>query len=263
LVRLGTASFLKELKTLPGIEKVTITTNGLLLGKFLDETVSFLPDGVNISLDALNEERFRRITRSESATPQGIIPHIDRLLDMKVPVKINCVPVRFINEEEIVPLAALAKSRNVAVRFIELMPLGSAASFEPVSGGETAELLEKAFGKLSSFSGVEGNGPAVYYSLPGFAGKVGFINPVSKGFCSTCNRLRLSSEGLLKPCLSDSLALDLRVLLRGGAPDKVIAASIVETAAQKKGHHTLSPVYGASPEIIEGKHEAGMYSIGG
>jgi cyclic pyranopterin phosphate synthase len=265
LVRRGTASFLKELKALAGIEKVTLTTNGLLLGKFLDEaeTISRLSivDGVNISLDALDEERFRLITRTSGATPKEIIPLIDRLIEKRIPVKINCVPVRGYNEEEIIPLAALARNRNIAVRFIELMPLGSASNFELVKGGETAALLEKEYGELTPFKGIEGNGPAVYYSLPDFTGKVGFINAMSEGFCPSCNRLRLTSEGLLKPCLSDTTALDLRELVRGGALDTEIAASIADTVAKKKRFHTLSSVYGALPENVG--HPDGMFDIGG
>ena len=263
LVRRGTASFLKNLKTLPGMEKVTITTNGFLLGAFLDEAESLgvLPDGVNISLDALEPERFARITRMENLKPADILRCAGRLLEKKIPVKINCVPVAGFNEEEILPLAALARDRNIAVRFIELMPLGSARDLKPVPGGEIAALLEKAYGVLTPFAGVLGSGPAVYYSLPGFAGKIGFINPVTHGFCETCNRLRLTSEGFLKPCLSYDLGLDLRALLRAGASDRELEQAIVETAAKKPRYHALSGIYGEASK--ERKNTGGMFGIGG
>ena len=186
---------------------------------------------------------------------------MDRLINKRIRVKINCVPVRGLNEEEILPLTALAREKDIAVRFIELMPLGSAANLKPVSGGETAALIEKAFGILTPFSGVEGSGPAVYYSLPGFAGKIGFINPVSHGFCETCNRLRLTSEGFLKPCLSSSLDLNLRDLLRSGASDRELGNAIAEITAKKPRFHTFSPVYGATE--YEGGHPDGMSGIGG
>ena len=263
LVRRGVASFIKNLKTLPGIEKVTLTTNGFLLGAYLDEAETLvpgaLPDGVNISLDALDPERFGRITRHDGAGPAGIFPLLDRLLEKQIPVKINCVPVRGFNEEEILPLAALARDRNIAVRFIELMPMGSAADLEPVPGGEIASLLEKAYGSLTPFTGVQGNGPAVYYDLPGFTGKIGFINPVSHGFCESCNRLRLTSEGFLKPCLSYDTGFGFRELLRSGASDSEIARAITETVAKKPRFHTFSEVYGAP---LTG-HSGGMYGIGG
>jgi cyclic pyranopterin phosphate synthase len=257
LLRKGMTSFLEKLKAIPGIKKVTLTTNGILLGGFLDVSL----DGVNISLNALNDKRFSLITRAENVRPEEILLNIDRLLEKQVPVKINCVPVRGYNEEEIIPLAALAKDKNIAVRFIELMPLGSARSLKPVSGDETAALIEKAFGKLTPFTGVEGSGPAVYYSLPGFTGKIGFINPVSHSFCETCNRLRLTSEGFLKLCLSCTEDFELRILLRTGVSDKDIAKAITERVAQKPPFHNLSKLYGIAD--FDEQINCGMFGIGG
>ena len=267
LVRRGTAGFLKNLKALLGIEKVTLTTNGTLLGAFLDEaeTLGILPDGVNISMDALDKKRFSNLTRMENIEPGEILRHMDRLLDKGIPVKINCVPVLGYNEEDILPIAALAKQKNIAVRFIELMPLGSAAVLKSIPGSEIAEVLEKAYGRLTPFPGVQGceaslgNGPALYYSLQGFAGKIGFINAVSHGFCESCNRMRLTSEGYLKLCLSSDLGVDLKTPLRSGAPDAELARAITEAAAKKPAFHTLSKVYGAAPA----GHPDGMSGIGG
>jgi len=263
LVRRGIASFIKTLKTVSGIENVTITTNGFLLNGYLDEAekLGALPDGVNISLDALNPERLERITRSTAPESFEIIPLFDRLLEKRIPVKLNCVPVRGFNEEEILPLAALAKDKDISVRFIELMPLGSAAAFAPVPGGEVRALLENAYGALTPFSGVPGNGPAVYCKLPGFTGTIGFINAMTHGFCETCNRLRLTSEGFLKLCLSTDQGLDLRELLRSGAGDRDIVRAINEAVAKKPRFHNLSEVYGVSP--AEGQHPNGMFRIGG
>ncbi|MDR1803506.1 MAG: GTP 3',8-cyclase MoaA [Treponema sp.] len=265
LVRRGMTSFLRGLKTVPGIEKVTLTTNGLLLGGYLDEAetldVGVPLDGVNVSLDALDSERFSRVTGEAKARSEEILSNIDRLLKKRIRVKVNCVTVRGFNEEEILPLTLLAREKDIAVRFIELMPLGCGADLEPVPGGEVATLIENAFGALTPFSGVEGSGPAVYYSLPGFTGKIGFINPLSHGFCETCNRLRLTSEGFVKPCLSSSTGVDLRTLLRSGASDTGLAAAVTETVAKKPRFHTLSDVYiGAG--YMERKPD-GMFRIGG
>jgi cyclic pyranopterin phosphate synthase len=263
LVRRGLALFLKNLKALPKIESVTLTTNGFLLGGYLDEAEALdqaaLPDGINISLNALDPERFSRITRCNESRPEEMFPHIDRLLEKRIPLKINCVPIKGFNEEEIAPLAALARDRDIAVRFIELMPLGPAAAYRPVSRDEVAALIEKKFGVLVPASGVTGNGPAVYYSLSGFTGKIGFINPVTHGFCETCNRLRLTSVGVLKPCLSDEMGLDLRELLRSGISNKELAKAITGIAAQKPRFHTLSGVYGTPTA----RHPCGMSGIGG
>jgi cyclic pyranopterin phosphate synthase len=263
LVRRGVAAFLKALKALSMIEKVTLTTNGILLGSYLKEAETFsqgsLPDGINISLDALNPQRFKRITRYEGTGAEDVILLIDRLLEKGIQVKLNCVPVRSFNEEEIAPIAALAREKEIAVRFIELMPLGSAAAFQPIAGREAEAILEKAFGPLTPFSGIRGNGPAVYYSLPGFAGKIGFINAITQGFCGSCNRLRLTSEGFLKLCLSSNLGLDLRALLRSGASDSELSLAIAEAIAKKPGSHTLSGVYAIHPET----HAGNMSAIGG
>ena len=270
----GLALFIKNLKGLPGIERLSLTSNGFLLAAYLDEAEALspgsLPDGVNLSLDALDPRSFSRISRDSKHRPEEILSHIDRLLEKHVQVKINCVPVRGFNEEEIAPLAGLARDRNIAVRFIELMPLGPGSELKPIPGSETAAIIEKAHGRLMPLVGIgtkgpgtEASGPAVYYSLPGFAGKIGFINPMSQGFCEACNRLRLTADGLLKPCLSDALARDLKELLRAGASDSEIAEAIVETIAKKPKFHKLSPVYGTLPAESEGPHPDGMFGIGG
>ncbi|WP_010259667.1 GTP 3',8-cyclase MoaA [Treponema primitia] len=269
LVRKGVAGFIAKLKTIPGIEQVTITTNGILLEEFFDEAAADGAgrpvDGVNISLDTLDPERFSRLTRTASdafVRGQGlpaILRALDRAQTLGIPVKLNCVPLRGFNETDLAGIAALARNVNRAVRFIELMPLGSAGSLEPIPGAEVAAMLEQAYGKLIPYTGRLGNGPAEYYSLPDFAGKIGFINAVSEGFCETCNRLRLSSGGILKPCLSSDTGKDLRALLRGGAPDADLAAAVAELVAQKPPSHNFSAVY----ERERTNHVSGMYHIGG
>ena len=274
LLRKGTSSFLKQLKTITGIKKVTLTTNGILLGAYIDETektqTSALPDSINISLDALNSETYKRITRFPQHElnassfkifydqPQTLLPQIDRLLEKQITVKINCVPVRAVNEEEIIPIASLAKEKRLIVRFIELMPFGTASMFQPVSGTETAALIEKIFGTLTPIDSTARSGPALYYSLRGFKGKIGFINAVTHGFCETCNRLRLTSEGFLKLCLSNNTGIDLREPLRTGVSDEDLARIIKDAAVKKPKSHSLSDVYGKTET-----HPDGLSAIGG
>jgi cyclic pyranopterin phosphate synthase len=265
LVRKGLAGFIAKLRAIPGIEQVTITTNGLLLEEFFDEAGGPLVDGVNISLDTLDPERFSKVTRTAPdafAHGQGIpaiLRALDRAQSLGIPVKLNCVPLRGFNEADLPGLAALARSANWAVRFIELMPLGSANSMEPIPGAEVAALLERVYGPLVPYRGKLGNGPAVYYVLPGFAGKIGFINAVSEGFCEHCNRLRLSSGGVLMPCLSSDTGMDLRNMLRSGASDAVLRMAVAELAAQQPPSHNFAAVY----ERERTKHKSGMYHIGG
>jgi len=274
LLRKGTPSFLKQLKTITGIKKVTLTTNGILLGAYLDEidkiSVDALPDSINISLDALNSEIYKRITRFPQqelnascgknlySQPQMLLPQIDRLLEKQITVKINCVPIRSVNDEEILPIASLAKDKNLIIRFIELMPFGSASMYQPVTGKETAALIEKTFGALTPFDDVTGSGPALYYSLKDFKGKIGFINAVTHGFCENCNRLRLTSEGFLKLCLSNDTGVDLREPLRSGVNDEEITGIIKNIAEKKPKSHSLSEIYGESKT-----HPDGLSKIGG
>jgi cyclic pyranopterin phosphate synthase len=256
LVRRGVTAFIKTLKAFPGIGSVTLTTNGLLLGSYMKEVETIspgaMPDAINISLDALDPQRFRRITRYEETGPEEILTFIDRLLEKGVQVKLNCVPVRSFNDGEIVPLAAQARDKEIAVRFIELMPLGSAAALQSIPGKEIETVLEKTFGPLTPFRGICGNGPAVYYCLQGFAGKIGFINAITHGFCGSCNRLRLTSEGFLKLCLSNDSGLDLRELLRSGASDSELSLAIKEAAAKKPRAHTFSEANNGEMSTIGG-----------
>ncbi|MDR2740228.1 MAG: GTP 3',8-cyclase MoaA [Treponema sp.] len=272
LVRKGAADFIAKLKAIPGIEQVTLTTNGLLLEQFFAETgggpMGALVDGVNISLDTLDPERFGRITRTVPGTEQelsggqglpAVLRALDRTRDLGIPVKLNCVPLRGFNEGDLSGIAALARDVNRAVRFIELMPLGSAGSLEPIPGAELAALLERDYGKPVPYPGRLGNGPAEYFSLPGFAGKIGFINAMTQGFCEHCNRLRLSSGGVLTPCLSSDGGMDLRRLLRGGVSDAGLRTAVAELVALKPPSHNFSMIY----ERERTKHKSGMYHIGG
>ena len=259
LLRKGTSAFLKQLKTISGIESVTLTTNGILLGEYLDVN-DCLPDSINISIDALNCERYKHITRSNNENINKILSLIDFLLEKNITVKINCVPIRSVNENEIIPLVSLAKNKNIIVRFIELMPLGTASNLQFIPAKDVMSLIEKEFGLISPYEGIKSNGPAVYYSLPNFKGKIGLINAVSHGFCDTCNRLRLTSEGFLKLCLSSDLGLDLRGLIRSSKniSDEEISFAITKIVNQKPKFHSLSDKYGK----LE-RHAKGMFEIGG
>jgi cyclic pyranopterin phosphate synthase len=292
LVRKGVVSFIRAVKAIPGIEQVTLTTNGILLDKYLDELAAASLSGINVSLDSLNPETFRRITRRggdespAAVSPGDIVKTLERTRSLGIPIKVNCVPLRNVNEGDLASLAALAEKTVDAVRFIELMPLGCAGEMEPIRGAEVRSILEVGLLRKSlglpappssappltnvSSSGADrllqpvaeklGGGPAVYFSVPGFAGRIGFINPLSQEFCGTCNRLRLTPEGLLKPCLSSDMALDLKAMLRSGASDSRIAEEVTRIAAAKPARHSFSAASGGKREAH--KH-AEMFRIGG
>jgi cyclic pyranopterin phosphate synthase len=250
LVRKGAADLIAELRAIEGVSRVTMTSNGVLLGNYLPALAAAGLDAVNISLDTLNDERFQELTGIEGLV--NVLSAIDMSVELGLRVKVNCVPLKGFNEDDIVPLAAMAKDRDITVRFIELMPLGAASALQPLPTGEVISLIEGAFGPLKPSAAKLGFGPATYYTAAGFTGFIGIISAVSHGFCKTCNRLRLTASGFLKPCLSSDMGLDLRGLVRGGASDGEIAEAAQQLVAAKPAGHC----FGDAGNI-------NMYRIGG
>jgi len=240
LVRKGVVNFVRELKAINGIDRVTITSNGMLLCEHLHTLISAGLNAVNISLDTLNEDRFQHLTKGEGVLK--IINTIDMALDLGLEVKINCVPIRGFNEMDIAQLAGLAKNRNIAVRFIELMPLGVAANIKPIPVDEITSIIEKEHGPLTASHTKKGSGPAAYYTLQGFLGQIGIIGALSHGFCEKCNRLRLTSSGILKPCLSSDLGVDLRQLVRDNVSNNEIKIAVMELIGKKPASHNFGTV---------------------
>ena len=238
LMRKGASEFIREVKKIDGIARVNMTTNGMMLEEHLQNLADAGLDAVNISLDTLNDERFRQLTGSEGMS--AILPAIDRALALGLTVKINCVPMREFNEEDITRLALLAKDKKIGVRFIELMPLGAAAALQPLTIDEVTALIEKTFGPLVPSSEKPGSGPAAYYTLAGFAGYIGIIGALSRRFCEDCNRIRITSAGILKPCLASGLGIDLRQLLNDNASDSEIEKAIRELAQKKPAGQNFS-----------------------
>lgn len=213
LVRKGLASLVSRLKMLDGIEQVTLTTNGILLAQQLDALMEAGLDAVNISLDTLDEEQYQRMTRCGKLS--DALSGLQAALDCPgLKVKVNCVILPKENRNQWVPLAELAKKKPVDIRFIEMMPIGLGKPDSEGTQEAVCKALESRFGKSEFLSGCFGNGPAVYVVFPGFQGKIGFISAMSHQFCESCNRVRLTSEGVLKPCLQYALGADLRKLLR-------------------------------------------------
>jgi cyclic pyranopterin phosphate synthase len=231
LLRRGLAGFIGELKAAGGINRAGLTTNGALLGEHFESLAKAGLDAVNISINTMDPAKFALLTRVGGMV--NIVSVIDRALEMGFEVKINTVMIRGFNEDEITMIAGLAKNRKIAARFIELMPLGEAASFKPFYAHEAAALIEGEYGSLLPAAVKLGKGPAEYYTIAGFAGHIGFISPMSRRFCESCNKLRLTASGFLKLCLCGDTGIDLRRLVRGGASDGEIAGLILEQAALK------------------------------
>ena len=257
LVRKGVEQLVKGLKAIPGIRKVTMTTNAVLLEQQLPALLEAGLDSVNISLDTLDPALFAKITaRDEFAAVQA---GIHAALESGIPVKLNCVPQVGVNEGELEALAALAQDKPLQVRFIEMMPIGYGAAMPCISGPELLARFRRRWPELAPLPGAAcaalGDGPAVYYTVPGWKGDVGFIAAVHGKFCASCNRVRLTSQGFLRPCLASETGCDLRALLRGGAADEELLQAIRETIWSKPREHHFGD--NSMPAT------RGMYRIGG
>ncbi len=257
LVRKNVAQLVAGLKETPGIRRVTLTTNAVLLAEQLPALLDAGLDSVNISLDTLRPEVFRQITaRDDFAAVQA---GLQAALESGLPVKLNCVPQAGVNEGELEQLAALAKDNAMQVRFIEMMPIGYGAAMPCISGPELRARFARRWPELAPLSPAQehalGDGPAVYYTVPGWQGSIGFIAAVHGKFCASCNRVRLTSQGFLRPCLASETGCDLRALLRSGADDAQLLAAIRETIwAKPREHHFNDSSMPAT---------RGMYRIGG
>ena len=257
LVRPGVEQLVAGLKATPGIRKVTMTTNGVRLAEKLPALLAAGLDSVNISLDTLDAETFRRITARDELA--HVLEGIRAALASGIPVKLNCVPQAGVNEAELETLAALAKDNALQVRFIEMMPIGYGAAMPCISGPELRERFARRWPELASLSPAQehalGDGPAVYYTVPGWQGSIGFIAAVHGKFCASCNRVRLTSQGFLRPCLASEAGCDLRALLRGGASDEQLLQAIREAVFEKPREHHF--------EDRSMPATRGMYQIGG
>ena len=235
LVRKGVAELASRLGTIPGIDEVTLTTNAILLARDAEALWKAGIRRVNISLDSLRPERFARIARRDdfSRAWQGIQAALSTGFN---PVKLNCVVMRGENDDEIEDFASLTLHRPIHVRFLEYMPIGmvspAAWRLRTVSNAEVVENLRNRFPGMEALDDSP-ESTSRNFRLPGAQGTVGVINPISHRFCDGCNRLRLTADGKLVPCLSDNFEYDLRAPLRAGATDLELLRHIQAALSQK------------------------------
>lgn len=256
LVRLGCCDLVRQLKAIEGIEQVTITTNGVLLEELAGGLIAAGIDGINVSLDTVDRDIFAKITRRDYF--DSVMAGIETVKALQYPnLKINCVPIAQFNKDELVKLAAQAKDYPMAVRFIELMPIGLAQEYTAVSKEEIMDMLTEAYGPMTPYAGTLGNGPAEYYSLPGFQGKIGFIGAIHNKFCGQCNRIRLTSNGFLKLCLNQNKGGDLLPLIRGNASDEELTEAMRSIIYQKPAAHHF---YEDDQQDTDSRQ---MYQVGG
>lgn len=263
LVRKDLPYLIKQIKSIQGIENVTITTNGILLAEQIDELVKAGVDSINISLDTLDPEQFKEITRFDLL--DQVVAGIKKALEYpEITVKINCVPIRHKKEEEaVLSMVALAKDSRIHVRFIELMPIGLGKELTGYTEASIKDMIEQKYGKLTLFRKTLGNGPCSYYSLPGFQGKIGFISAMSHKFCDSCNRVRLTSDGCLKNCLQYSVGTDLKQLMEQGISKEELIEVIQSTIQKKPKSHQFGEVEESKSEDEITLEERRMSQIGG
>lgn len=212
LARLGCPELIGKLYQIPGVEQVTLTTNGVLLGEYVDALLENGLRAVNISLDTLDADCYRRLTGFGELLK--VLENIDRAVRAGLRVKINSVLQKGVNDGEWEALAGLAKDRKADVRFIEMMPIGCGKKCRAVKGEDILFALQQKYPGTKKDISEHGNGPAVYYRIPGFEGSIGFISAVHERFCDTCNRIRMTARGELKPCLCYGDSIDMREALR-------------------------------------------------
>ena len=255
LVRKDCVDLIRGIREISGVETITMTTNGVLLGNYGKQLKEVGVDGVNISLDTLNPEEFYKITGKREL--QEVLAGIRAAKTAGLPVKLNAV-----NRKELdpIPLVRYAQEENLPLRFIEMMPVGYGKKYVGRSNEELRETLEAVCGKAECMTNREelsrmGSGPAVYHQFSDLKVPVGFISAIHGKFCDTCNRVRLTAEGYLKLCLCYDEGEDLRRVLREGEKEN-LRTIMEQTIFRKPAAHCFE-----HPAEMTETHE--MVKIGG
>lgn len=255
LVRKGCVNLIRGIREIPGVETITMTTNGVLLGNYGKQLKEAGVDGVNISLDTLDPEEFYKITGKRKL--QEVLAGIRAAKTAGLPVKLNAV-----NRKELdpIPMVRYAQEENLPLRFIEMMPVGYGKKYVGRSNEELRETLEAVCGNAECMTNREelsrmGSGPAVYYQFSDLKVPVGFISAIHGKFCDTCNRVRLTAEGYLKLCLCYDEGEDLRRVLHEGEKEN-LRTIMEQTIFRKPAAHCFE-----HPAEMTETHE--MVKIGG
>jgi len=258
LVRNELSVLVRSLAHVPGIEDLALTTNGLLLSEQAADLKAAGLDRLNISLDTLEEETFQRISRR---------PGLDRVLEGIFTAKqvgfkkirLNAIAIRGLTEHELVPLAEFARKHEFELRFIEFMPLDADHAWKEedvLSGESMRRILAKEIGPLEPVQRDDPSQPAMDYQFVDGKGRIGFINPVSEPFCSTCNRLRLTAEGQVHNCLFSTEGWDARALFRNDGSDDQLRQLLGDCVGAKRPAHGIGEIDFQQPPRA-------MYQIGG
>ena len=258
MVRSGFCDFLSSLTSISGLKDISLTTNGFFLKNNIQKIKNAGVKRINISLDTLNRKKFKIITGNDgfNGVWEGIELALNAGLD---PIKINMVVMKGINDDEVADMAELSLRFSFHIRFIEYMPIGltnHAVSFGHIPNTDVKKSL-KRIGNLVQVPRAPMDGPTVRYKFEGAPGEIGFISPLTNHFCHTCNRLRLTANGALRPCLLSDKKVDLKGPLRDGASDEELSRIFLKTAHRKPRAHQISS------EKTDWSYSGEMSAIGG
>ncbi|MGN1318595.1 MAG: GTP 3',8-cyclase MoaA [Lachnospirales bacterium] len=215
LLRENCHILIKDIKNICGIKEVTLTTNGVLLYDYAKNLFESGLDGINISLDSVNREKYKLITGFDVL--YKVLKGIDEVYKYNIPIKINTV----ITDTPDYNIVKLSKDRNISVRFIEMMPIGCGKNFKVYPNDVVLKELENIYGNILPDSTKRGNGPAKYYKIKGFKGSIGFIGAIHNKFCNSCNRIRLTSNGTIKNCLCYESNFSLKEAVKSDDSNKI------------------------------------------
>ena len=235
LVRINIENLIYRLNNIKEIEEIYITTNGVLLNDKIEILKENGLTGVNISLDSLNKDRFKKLTKFDKL--KEVLLSIDKALELGLKVKINTVIVDDINKDEIIDFVKLTKDKNIDIRFIELMPIGAAKKYKGISNEEILNIIKNNFKNIQVENKSKRSGPANYIRVDNYKGKIGFISPISNCFCEDCNRIRLTSTGFLKKCLHYNYGIDLKKHIRSNISNKDLKELIYLNIYDKPQNH--------------------------
>lgn len=249
-LRTGLINLIRSIVQIPGIQELHITTNGVLIGNHIDELVELGVKSINLSLDTLDRERFIEITRKDLL--RETLLTLERLRESPIKIKVNSVVMDGKNIPDIIPMAELAREDDIDVRFIEEMPFNGDSSREVSLTWNSVRIrdhLLSAF-PLMTKTPDPAFSTAMHYAIPGFKGRIGIIPAFSRTFCGSCNRIRITSQGMLKTCLYDNGVFNLRDLLRTGATDDEVINQLRVSINQRpkdgfeaEAKRKSSPVY--------------------
>jgi GTP 3',8-cyclase len=242
LVRRDLPTLVQELKSLPRLKSLSITTNGILLKQQARALAEAGLTRINVSLDSLLREKFTRLTRRDQL--DQVLAGLDALADYPQihPVKINAVAMRDFSEAEVLDFVRFARQKAYAMRWIEFMPLDADQLWRKediLTGGEIKAIIESAYGPLQPIQGSDASETARRYTFSDGVGEVGFINPVSQPFCASCDRIRLTADGQLRTCLFATEETDLRAVIRSSTSDDELAQTIRNAVWKKELKHYI------------------------